>query len=108
MAPIYVSSTFHFRVAFSTTCYRLAECGHTLCQGCLTDWFNAAIAGGVHKPRYECPKCRARVYQKPVENFTLKDIVRAMAHAIDSANVSPPPPPRQDAGCGPWFRFFGQ
>jgi len=75
------------------------------------DWFdtNTAIAGSADHPQYECPKCRTPVYQNPIENFTLKGVVRAISHRIDPASESPPPPLRQNMGAfGPWFGFFGQ
>ncbi|KAF8583899.1 hypothetical protein K439DRAFT_1188989 [Ramaria rubella] len=86
--------------------YTLVECGHTQCQSCLTDWFNTALTANPNHPRYECPKCRTRVRHKPIDNFMLKEVVRAISRAIDPANGSPPAPSRQQNGQGSWTKFF--
>ncbi|KAN0135467.1 hypothetical protein V8E53_006746 [Lactarius tabidus] len=111
------------------TPYLLANCGHTFCQGCLTDWFNTTLSqhlqsGTRGMPAYTCPSCRHPVRFPPVQNFTLKRLVRLAAESRGESSPQrsqppPPPPPvqppsrgrgggRRDYPLGPFMGFFGR
>ncbi|KAJ7624999.1 hypothetical protein DFH06DRAFT_1008309, partial [Mycena polygramma] len=51
-----------------------------------------------------CPKCRETVHSKPVQNFAVSGLVRAVAGQAGEA--SPKKPVRSAAK--PWSRFFPQ
>ncbi|KAI9452646.1 hypothetical protein BJY52DRAFT_1292013, partial [Lactarius psammicola] len=106
--------------------YLLANCGHTFCQGCLTDWFNTTLSqhmqnGARGLPAYTCPSCRHPVRYPPVQNFSLKRLVRLAAESRGESSPQrpqPPPPPvqppsrgrsggRRDYTLGPFTGFFG-
>jgi len=80
--------------------YLLANCGHTFCQGCITDWFNTTLehhrlSTARGPPPYTCPSCRIPVRLPPVQNFSLKRIVRLAAESRgESSPPRPQPPPR--------------
>jgi len=109
------------------TPYLLANCGHTFCQGCLTDWFNTTLSqhiqtGARGLPAYTCPSCRHPVRFPPVQNYSLKRLVRLAAESRgESSPQRPPPPPppppvqppsrgrgggRRDYPLGPFNGFF--
>jgi hypothetical protein len=46
--------------------------------------------------------CRTRVQQKPIEDFSLKSIVHAVANAIDAKNHTPSQQNRPEV----WDKFF--
>lgn len=77
--------------------FALAPCGHVACHDCLVRWFTApgpgenpenqghAAANGVrghhvHK-RKTCPICRARVSERPVVVWGMKDMVNALTRS---------------------------
>ncbi|KAI0291103.1 hypothetical protein BC826DRAFT_508323 [Russula brevipes] len=80
--------------------FSLANCGHTFCQGCITDWFNTTLehhrlSTARGPPPYTCPSCRIPVRLPPVQNFSLKRIVRLAAESRgESSPPRPQPPPR--------------
>ena len=103
----------------------LSNCGHTFCQGCLTDWFNTTLAhrrqvGARGMAPYTCPSCRLPARTPPVQNFSLKRIVRLAAESRGESSPrrpqAPPPPPmppmrgrggaRRDSPPGPFDNFF--
>ncbi|KAF8499575.1 hypothetical protein F5888DRAFT_1683395 [Russula emetica] len=105
--------------------YLLSNCGHTFCQGCLTDWFNTTLAhhhqiGARGVAPYTCPSCRLPARTPPVQNFSLKRIVRLAAESRGESSprrpqapLPPPMPPmrgrggaRRDSPPGPFDIFF--
>jgi len=108
--------------------YILANCGHTFCQDCLTDWLNTTL--GQHRqsgargfPPYTCPSCRIPVRMPPVQNFSIKRVVRLVAESRGESSPrrpqAPPPPVmvppprgrggvRRDFPSGPFDVFFGR
>src|SRR5260221_7657965 len=124
------SGAHHLRLSNSALIpYRsLANCGHTFCQDCLTDWFNTTL--GRHRQTsarglspYTCPSCRIPVRMPPVQNFSIKRIVRLAAESRGESSPrrpqAPPPPVtvpphrgrggvRRDFPSGPFDVFFGR
>src|SRR6266849_7233231 len=86
----------------------LSNCGHTFCQGCLTDWFNTTLAhhrqvGARGMAPYTCPSCRLPARTPPVQNFSLKRIVRLAAESRGESSprrpqAPPPMPPMRGRG----------
>ncbi len=110
-----------------TFCNRLTNCGHTFCQGCLTDWFNTTLSQHIQSgtrgmPAYTCPSCRHPARTPPVQNFVVKRLVRLVAESRGESSPQrpqppPPPPPmqprargggRRDYLLGPFNGFFGR
>ncbi|KAF8208296.1 hypothetical protein K438DRAFT_1813769 [Mycena galopus ATCC 62051] len=101
----------------------ILNCGHTFCQQDLEDWFSTALkqhrnvyphynvnAPAVNAynmyqqlplPPYTCPKCREKVVSKPVQNFAVKGLVRAVAGQAGEAS-----PKKTVDGTNVWSRFF--
>ncbi|KAJ7704292.1 hypothetical protein B0H17DRAFT_7234 [Mycena rosella] len=107
------------------TPFILPDCGHTFCQQDLEDWFAAALkqhrtayphynvnapAVNVYGlmqalplPPYSCPKCREKVRSKPIQNFALKGLVRAIA---EIAGENSPKKTTVGGSTNVWSRFF--
>ncbi|KAF7343486.1 RING-type domain-containing protein [Mycena venus] len=101
----------------------ILTCGHTFCQQDLENWFSTALRQhrnvyphynvntipvnvyGIFQqlplPPYTCPKCRQSVRSKPIQNFAVKGLVRAVAG--QSGETSPKKP--ADA-TNVWGQFF--
>ncbi|KIL66016.1 hypothetical protein M378DRAFT_10318 [Amanita muscaria Koide BX008] len=82
--------------------FALASCGHVACYGCLVRWFtapapgelvpdnqnnnqnnaapNGIIGNHVYK-RKTCPICRARVIERPIEVWAIKDMVNTLVRS---------------------------
>ena len=110
--------------------HSLPECGHAFCQTCLQDWFGSAHAQfmAAHpgynanlplyayhqhqlpRPQYTCPSCREPVKNRPVEDFTLKALVRTLAAATGENSPQRKEPEKLRRGVarpsGPWDGFF--
>ncbi|KAF7298505.1 Ring finger domain-containing protein [Mycena kentingensis (nom. inval.)] len=109
----------------------ILECGHSFCRTDLEDWFQGALnrhrtqyphynlnaqpaiphnllgfgvaaAFQMPQPSYTCPKCRAAVRSKPIQNFVVKHVVELVAKSMRETSpkkvVAPNP--------NPWARFF--
>ncbi|KAK7042373.1 RING-type domain-containing protein [Favolaschia claudopus] len=103
----------------------ILTCGHTFCQHDLENWFSVALKQhrnvyphynpnaqqhanvyGFYQqqlqlplPAYTCPKCRDKVSARPIQNFAVKAVVRAV-HAGESS------PKKTVDGANIWNRFF--
>ncbi|KAJ6602184.1 hypothetical protein B0H10DRAFT_2081196 [Mycena sp. CBHHK59/15] len=66
------------------------------------------------QPEYTCPTCRAAVLTRPVEDYSLKAIVRAVATSAGEASPQKDPPAvkrrkgKAKAADGPLDGFFGR
>ncbi|KAJ7248581.1 hypothetical protein B0H12DRAFT_1123348 [Mycena haematopus] len=100
----------------------ILSCGHTFCAQDLENWFSTALkqhrtvyplynvhhAPNVYNmyqqqlplPPYTCPKCRERVCTRPVQNFAVKGLVRAVAGQMGETS------PKKTADANVWNRFF--
>ncbi|KAL0581803.1 hypothetical protein V5O48_000171 [Marasmius crinis-equi] len=60
------------------------------------------------QPPYTCPTCRAPVKSRPIEDYSLKAVVRTVAKAQRESSPRKPPPPARRRGReeGPWDGFF--
>jgi len=116
--------------------YALAPCGHITCYGCLIRWFTApqnpeaadanepalgnddnveaildsaaAKNGAFIRRRKMCPVCRAVVSDRPIEMWSIKDMVAAL---VRSGLADLPPPVHktsvEDANnVDPWRNLF--
>ncbi|KAJ7178047.1 hypothetical protein C8R46DRAFT_668880 [Mycena filopes] len=75
--------------------YALAPCGHVSCYNCLVSWFTAARDPEEHflGPRKKtCPHCRATIRERPVEVWTIKDMVAGLVKSGLGSGLSPGPP----------------
>ena len=111
--------------------FALAPCGHVACYDCLVRWFTApgpgeneadnqnanrgrANANGIHvHKRKTCPICRARVSERPVEVWGMKDLVNALVRSklveIPGASGASSSNDRQGSAAratDPWHRIF--
>ncbi|KAF8635618.1 hypothetical protein AX15_000257 [Amanita polypyramis BW_CC] len=120
--------------------FALAPCGHVSCYDCLVRWFTAPGAGEdaannqnadedrpaggvvtgdhIHK-RKTCPICRARVFERPVEVWGMKDMVNGLARSnligvVPSANADEASSPNngrnaqssENTASDPWHKIF--
>jgi Zinc finger, C3HC4 type (RING finger) len=96
--------------------YALSPCGHLACYDCLVRWFKTPASGSshpedenenVHK-RKTCPHCRAVLRERPIEIYSIKDMV----HALDKSGLTTGLPSHEDspptAGdvADPWKGIF--
>ncbi|KAJ7216664.1 hypothetical protein GGX14DRAFT_442329 [Mycena pura] len=76
--------------------YALAPCGHVACYNCLVSWFTNEPEHHFLGPRKKtCPHCRATIRDRPVEVWSVKDMVTALVKSglAIGLSVAPPPPP---------------
>ncbi|CAG7848957.1 SubName: Full=Uncharacterized protein {ECO:0000313/EMBL:CCA73860.1} [Serendipita indica DSM 11827] len=89
--------------------FALVPCGHVACVGCLQQWFSApapeegAPAATLARRKKTCPHCRARLNQRPVEIYTLKEIISNVEPAL---NVQPGPQREVANPEDPWKDIF--
>ncbi len=114
--------------------FALAPCGHVACYECLVRWFTAPGPGenepdnqnanrgrgtangatGIHvHKRKTCPICRARVSERPVEVWGMKDMVNALVRSklVETPNASGASSSNdsrngQGRAPDPWHRIF--
>jgi hypothetical protein len=92
--------------------FTLAPCGHIACYGCLVGWFKANVGEdelgpqSVHRKK-TCPHCRSVVRDRPIENFTIKEMVNSL---VGSGLVGEVPGGATDAApatsADPWAGIF--
>ncbi|KAJ6481685.1 hypothetical protein C8R45DRAFT_309828 [Mycena sanguinolenta] len=100
----------------------ILNCGHTFCAQDLENWFSTSLKQhltryphyNVHyahqgynmfqqlpAPLYTCPKCREKVCSRPIQNFAVKGLVRAVAGQMGENSPKKPTDPKNL-----WNRFF--
>jgi len=63
--------------------FTLAPCGHIACYSCLVGWFKSNVGDeefgpqAIHRKK-TCPHCRSTVRDRPIENFTIKEMVNSL------------------------------
>jgi hypothetical protein len=94
--------------------FRLAPCGHVLCQGCLQKWFRTPPLNeddmqddddpmSLIYRRKSCPCCRSVVRTRPIPLFIVKSIAAAFEQSKSpGSSRRPSPPPDPD----PWAGIF--
>ncbi|KAJ6613595.1 hypothetical protein B0H10DRAFT_216747 [Mycena sp. CBHHK59/15] len=98
--------------------YALAPCGHIACYDCLVSWFTSEPEEHYMGSRKKtCPHCRAIIKERPVEVWSIKDMVAGLLKSslVSGLSTGPPPPPalpgppqRADAAHppDPWHNIF--
>lgn len=73
--------------------FTLAPCGHIACYSCLVGWFKSNVGEeelgpqSVHRKK-TCPHCRSAVHDRPIENFTIKEMVNSLVNSGVLEDVS--------------------
>ena len=73
--------------------FTLAPCGHIACYSCLVGWFKSNVAEdefgpqSVHRKK-TCPHCRSAIRDRPIENFTIKEMVNSLVNSGVLEDVS--------------------
>ncbi|KAK7692894.1 hypothetical protein QCA50_004529 [Cerrena zonata] len=65
-----------------------------------------AIQASMKQPAFTCPTCRVATKDKPIEIYTLKQVVRTISEAMGESSPKKILPPRGSKEIGPWDRFF--
>ncbi|KAI9056438.1 hypothetical protein FKP32DRAFT_1599165 [Trametes sanguinea] len=96
--------------------FALAPCGHSACHQCLVNWFKAPppdVPANEVLPvwlrKKTCPHCRAVVRDRPVEIWTIKEMVASLVKSgLAQPPVLPPVPdaPAPDAAADIWAGIF--
>jgi len=94
--------------------FTLAPCGHIACYSCLVGWFKSNVAEdelgpqSIHRKK-TCPHCRSTVRDRPIENFTIKEMVNSLVNSGvledvqgDATDTSAAPA----ASADPWAGIF--
>ncbi|KAJ7130269.1 hypothetical protein C8R44DRAFT_63361 [Mycena epipterygia] len=97
--------------------YALAPCGHIACYNCLVAWFTSEP----EEPQFigprkkTCPHCRATIKERPVEVWSIKDMVAGLLKSglMSGLSAGPPPlpvlpgtPQAVAAQSDPWHNIF--
>ncbi|KAI0822434.1 hypothetical protein BC628DRAFT_1364217 [Trametes gibbosa] len=84
--------------------FALAPCGHSACYQCLVNWFKAPppdVPANEVLPvwlrRKTCPHCRTVVKERPIEIWTIKDMVATLVKSGLAQAPFPLPPVPEDA-----------
>ena len=94
--------------------FTLAPCGHIACYSCLVGWFKSNVAEDgfgpqlVHRKK-TCPHCRSAVHDRPIENFTIKEMVNSLVNSGVLDEVSREPAAISAApatSADPWAGIF--
>ncbi|KAI0672412.1 hypothetical protein C8Q78DRAFT_1026895 [Trametes maxima] len=98
--------------------FALAPCGHSACYQCLVNWFKAPppdLPANAVPPTWlrkkTCPHCRTVVRERPIEIWTIKEMVASLVKSgLSPAAVAPPAPAAADAPAAvpadPWSGIF--
>ncbi|KAH9885273.1 hypothetical protein C8Q73DRAFT_777516 [Cubamyces lactineus] len=93
--------------------FALAPCGHSACYQCLLNWFKAAppdVPANELLPvwlrKKTCPHCRAVVKERPIEIWTIKEMVASLVKSGLATALLPPPEQAADAAGDPWAGIF--
>ena len=101
--------------------YALAPCGHVACHSCLVSWFRAPPADAhpddilpVLVRKKTCPHCRTVLRERPIEMWTVKDMVGSFFKSgladppMNPPAAPPPPDPAAPANerVDPWDGIF--
>ncbi|TBU63427.1 hypothetical protein BD310DRAFT_916336 [Dichomitus squalens] len=95
--------------------YALSPCGHSACYQCLVNWFKTPppdlpaheVLPAFYR-RKTCPHCRAVVTERPVEIWTMKEMVATLVKsglATGFYNATPAQP-EGTANADPWAGIF--
>ena len=92
--------------------FTLSPCGHIACYSCLVGWFKSNVGEeefgpqSVHRKK-TCPHCRSPVHDRPIENFTIKEMVNSLVNSgvledvpRDAATATPA------TSADPWVGIF--
>ncbi|KAI0664145.1 hypothetical protein C8Q70DRAFT_220023 [Cubamyces menziesii] len=94
--------------------FALAPCGHSACYQCLLNWFKAAppdVPANELLPvwlrKKTCPHCRAVVKERPIEIWTIKEMVASLVKSGLAVSLLPAPEQAVDpAAADPWSGIF--
>ncbi|THH20450.1 hypothetical protein EW146_g909 [Bondarzewia mesenterica] len=95
--------------------FALSPCGHVACYDCLRTWFTTPPADAPQPPpsplwqKKTCPHCRAQVFERPAEVWSIKDMVSAVAKSGLAVGCAAAPPENSlppEAVHDPWHNIF--
>ncbi|KAI0357007.1 hypothetical protein OH77DRAFT_1423290 [Trametes cingulata] len=94
--------------------FALAPCGHSACYDCLVNWFKAPPPDvpahdvlPVWLRKKTCPHCRTVVKERPIEIWTIKEMVASLVKSGLAQALLPPPAPADAlANADPWSGIF--
>ncbi|KAI0372393.1 hypothetical protein BV20DRAFT_1111970 [Pilatotrama ljubarskyi] len=95
--------------------FALAPCGHSACYDCLVNWFKAPPPDvpahdvlPVWLRKKTCPHCRTVVKERPIEIWTIKEMVASLVKSGLGQALLPAPAPAADApaNADPWSGIF--
>ena len=89
----------------------LSPCGHVFCPHCLREWFRKAPTAGLEprnvleRPKF-CPVCRARITDKPIPIFVLREVIDTLVKLKLQLLGVEPRSPATDIDGDPWGGIF--